>query len=162
LLAPELAEARIAHELVVAESLPPVQADRGLIEEVLTNLVRNAREALGTRGGRVRALSLIQPGRSDLVPEVPGFSESGVAELASIEALSWTAMLAPAGTPADIIGWWVTALREIMADAGLAQRLAQTFIQASPPDAPEEFGREIARDLEKWTRVVRAANIEPT
>ena len=114
------------------------------------------------RGGRVRALSLIQPGRSDLVPEVPGFSESGVAELASIEALSWTAMLAPAGTPADIIGWWVTALREIMADAGLAQRLAQTFIQAPPPDAPEEFGREIARDLEKWTRVVRAANIEPT
>jgi len=54
LLAPELAEARITHELVLGERLPPVQADRGLIEEVLTNLVRNAREALGARGGRVR------------------------------------------------------------------------------------------------------------
>jgi len=59
LLAPELAEARIAHELVVAEGLPPVQADRGLIEELLTNLVRNAREALDARGGRVR-LSLVK------------------------------------------------------------------------------------------------------
>lgn len=114
------------------------------------------------RGGRVRALSLIQPGRSDLVPEVPGFAESGVAELATIEALSWTAMLAPAGTPAEIVGWWVAALREIMADAAIAQRLAQTFIQAFPPDAPDAFAREIARDLEKWTRVVRAAAIEPS
>lgn len=53
LLAPELAQARITPELACAE-VPPVQADRGLIEEVLTNLVRNAREALGERGGRVR------------------------------------------------------------------------------------------------------------
>lgn len=63
LLAPELADARIAHELVLGERLPPVQADRGLIEEVLTNLVRNAREALGSRGGRVRVSVLRESGQ---------------------------------------------------------------------------------------------------
>ncbi|WP_270933142.1 Bug family tripartite tricarboxylate transporter substrate binding protein [Falsiroseomonas oryzae] len=113
------------------------------------------------RGGTVRALSLIQPGRSDLVPEVPGLAESGVPELAAIEALSWTAMLGPAGTPPDIVAWWVDALRRVMSDSGVARRLAQTFIQAFPPDAPDAFGREIAADLAKWTRVVRDARIEP-
>ena len=113
------------------------------------------------RGGTVRALSLIQPGRSQLVPEVPGLAESGIAELASVEALSWTALLAPAGTPADMVGWWVEALRRVMSDEGVVRRLAQTFIQAFPPEAPEAFGQEIARDLAKWTRVVREARIEP-
>ena len=113
------------------------------------------------RGGTVRAISLMQPGRSSLVPEVPGLSESGVPELAGIEALSWTAMLAPAGTPAEIVTSWVEALRRVMSDESVARRLAQTFIQAYPPDAPEAFGREIASDLAKWTRVVRDARIEP-
>jgi tripartite-type tricarboxylate transporter receptor subunit TctC len=113
------------------------------------------------RGGTVRALSLIQPGRSELVPEVPGMAESGVPELATIEALSWTAMLAPANTPAEIVTWWVEALRRVMSDTGVARRLAQTFIQAFPPDTPAAFSQEIARDLAKWTRVVREARIEP-
>jgi tripartite-type tricarboxylate transporter receptor subunit TctC len=113
------------------------------------------------RGGTVRALALIQPGRSDLVPEVPGMAESGVPELATMEALSWTAMLAPANTPAEVVNWWVEALRRVMSDAGIARRLAQTFIGAFPPEAPAAFGAEIARDLAKWTRVVREARIEP-
>jgi len=113
------------------------------------------------RGGMVRALSLLQPERSPLVPEVPGLKESGVPELAGIEALSWTAMLAPAGTPAEIVTWWVEALRRVMSDEGVARKLAQTFIQASPPDAPDVFAREIASDLAKWTRVAREAKIEP-
>lgn len=113
------------------------------------------------RGGTVRALSLVQPGRSELVPEVPGLAASGVPELAQIEALSWTAMLGPAGTPPDVVQYWVEGLRRVMSDAGVARRLAQTFIQAFPPEAPEAFGREIAADLAKWTRVVRDARIEP-
>ena len=66
LLSPELVAARIAQELVVGEGLPPVQADRGLVEEVLTNLVRNACEALGARGGRVR-ISVTREGNGVLV-----------------------------------------------------------------------------------------------
>lgn len=113
------------------------------------------------RGGTVRALSLIQPGRSELVPEVPGMAESGVPELAGIEALSWTAMLGPAGLPAEIAQWWVAALRRVMGEPSVARRLAQTFIGAYQPGPPEGFGREIANDLAKWTRVVREARIEP-
>jgi len=113
-----------------------------------------------TRGGTLRALSLMQPNRSELVPEIPGLAESGVPELAAIEALSWTAMLAPANTPAEIVIWWVEALRRVVSDAGVTRRLAQTFIQAFPPEAPAVFGQEIARDLAKWTRVVREARIE--
>ena len=113
-----------------------------------------------TRGGTVRALSIVQPRRSDLVPEVPALAESGVPELANLEALSWTAMFGPAGTPPEIVGWWLDALRRVMADAGVARRLAQTFIEAVPPAPPEAFAAEIAADLAKWTRVVREARVE--
>lgn len=112
------------------------------------------------RGGTVRPLSVMQPRRSDLVPEVPGLTESGVPELANIEALSWTALFGPAGMPPEVTAWWLDALRRVMSDPAVARRLAATFIEAVPPTPPEAFAAEITADLAKWTRVVREARIE--
>ena len=113
------------------------------------------------QGGRARALGVVAKTRSPLVPGVPSMAESGVPELAEIEALSWTGLLGPAGTPPEVVAWWTQALRRVMSDPGVSQRLATTFIEAVQPTTQEAFAQEIASDLAKWTRVVRDARIEP-
>ncbi|WP_372619079.1 Bug family tripartite tricarboxylate transporter substrate binding protein [Falsiroseomonas sp.] len=112
------------------------------------------------RGGKAKALAVVARRRSPLVPDVPSMAEAGVPELAEIEALSWTGLLAPAGTPPEVAGWWTAALRSVMGDAAVVAKLAQTFIEAVPPVSAEAFAQEIAADLAKWTRVVREARIE--
>ncbi len=112
------------------------------------------------RGGKAKALAVIARQRSPLVPDVPSMAESGVPELADLEALSWTGLLAPAGTPPEVAAWWAAALGEVMRDQAVVTKLAQTFIEAVPPASAEAFAQEIASDLAKWTRVVREARIE--
>lgn len=112
------------------------------------------------QGGRARALGVISTRRSALVPDVPSMAESGVPELAELDAQSWTGLFGPTGTPPEVVAWWNEALRRVMSDREVATRLAQTFIEAVPPTTPEAFSREIAADLAKWTRVVRDARIE--
>lgn len=112
------------------------------------------------RGGRAKALAVVARRRATLVPDVPSMAESGVAELAELEALSWTGLLAPAGTPPEVAAWWTAALRSVMTDPAIVERLARTFIEAVPPTSAEAFAQEIASDLAKWTRVVREARLE--
>jgi tripartite-type tricarboxylate transporter receptor subunit TctC len=112
------------------------------------------------QNGQVRALGVVARGRSPLVPEVPSMTESGVREIADLEALSWTGLFGPTGTPPEAIAWWNTALRAVMSDTDVSGRLARTFIEAVPPTSVEAFRQEIATDLAKWTRVVREARIE--
>ncbi len=82
-LQPELEAARVAVEVVCARDLPSVPADRGLLEEVLINLVQNARQAL-PQGGRVR-LSAQREGRAHarltVEDDGPGIAPSVRAEL---------------------------------------------------------------------------------
>ncbi len=111
--------------------------------------------------GRARALAVIARNRSPLLPEVPSVAESGVRELVELEALSWTGLFGPAGTPPEVTAWWMQALRQVMLDPEVKSKLALQFIEAVPPATPESFTQEIAADLAKWTRVVREAKIEP-
>jgi tripartite-type tricarboxylate transporter receptor subunit TctC len=113
------------------------------------------------QGGRARALAVVARRRSPLVPDIPSMAESGVPELADLEALSWTGLLGPAGTPPEVVAWWSRALQQIMSDQAIVTKLAQTYIEAVPPGLTAEFAQEIASDLAKWTRVVREARIEP-
>jgi tripartite-type tricarboxylate transporter receptor subunit TctC len=112
------------------------------------------------QGGKAKALAVVARRRSPLVPDVPSMAESGVPELAEIEALSWTGLLGPAGTPPEVATWWASALGEVMRDPAVVAKLAQTFIEAVPPAPVEAFRQEIDADLAKWTRVVREARIE--
>jgi tripartite-type tricarboxylate transporter receptor subunit TctC len=111
-------------------------------------------------GGHAKALAVVARQRSPLVPSVPSMAESGVPELAQIEALSWTGLLGPAGTPPEVAAWWTAALGEVMRDPAVVAKLAQTFVEAVPPTSAAAFAQEIASDLAKWTRVVGEARIE--
>jgi tripartite-type tricarboxylate transporter receptor subunit TctC len=110
--------------------------------------------------GKAKGLAVVARRRSPLVPNVPSMAESGVPELADLEALSWTGLLGPAGTPPEVAAWWTEALGDVMRDQVVVTKLAQTFIEAVPPTSATAFTQEIASDLAKWTRVVREARIE--
>ena len=109
------------------------------------------------RGGKVRALAVCSPERSVLLPEVPTVAQSGVP---GYEAYSWTALVAPAGTPKPIIQQLVTDTGRALNDAAVKQRLHDAGAEAAP-GTPEQLRRFIAAELAKWGKVVRTANITP-
>ncbi|MBU8543373.1 MULTISPECIES: Bug family tripartite tricarboxylate transporter substrate binding protein [Roseomonadaceae] len=107
------------------------------------------------QGGRVRALAVTGPRRSSLLPDVPTFAESG---LADAQATSWGAVMAPAGLPEAATARLSTVLREVLAEPGVQQRLT-----AAGADAVSSTSAELATTMRdetaKWGRVIREARI---
>lgn len=106
--------------------------------------------------GRVRALAVSGPNRIDAFSGVPPVAEAGVP---GYEAMQWYGVAVPAGTPAPII----TRLHAEAAKALQSQEMKEKLaLDGAQPvgSTPAEFGALIRRELEKWTRVVRAAGIE--
>lgn len=108
------------------------------------------------KGGKLRALAIAAPQRSADLPDVPTFAEAG---LAGYEVNSWYALLAPAGTPPDVIARLhretVAALRE----PDMIARLKT--IGADPVgNTPDEFASFIRAELAKYAKVIREAKIK--
>jgi tripartite-type tricarboxylate transporter receptor subunit TctC len=106
--------------------------------------------------GRVRALAVSGPSHVDAFPAVPPVAEAGVR---GYEAMQWYGMAAPAGTPAPIIArLHVEAAKALQSDE-MKEKLALDGAQPVG-STPAEFAALIRRELDKWSRVVRAAGIE--
>lgn len=109
------------------------------------------------RAGRVRALAVTSPRRSDALPEVPTVGEF----LAGYQAFAIAGLGAPRGTPGPVIAALNAAIQAGLADPGLAARLAG--LGAMPlPGSPEDFGGLIARETEKWAGVIRSLGLRMT
>ena len=106
--------------------------------------------------GRLRALAVSGPRRSDALPNVPPVAEAGVP---GYEAMQWYGLLAPAGTPTAVVervhAQAIVALRSPEMKARLAADGAEPL-----GTTPAEFGAYIKRELDKWARVRDAAHIE--
>src|SRR5688572_27641734 len=103
------------------------------------------------RNGRLRALAVAGPRRSDLMPEVPTMKEAGVD---GVDVSVWYALLAPAATPRDI----VTALGNATARAARAPDTRQRLVeQGADPigNSPEEFAKLLREEVAKYAEVVR-------
>jgi tripartite-type tricarboxylate transporter receptor subunit TctC len=106
--------------------------------------------------GRVRALAVSGPRRVEALPNVPPVGDA----VPGYEAMQWYGLLAPAGTPGAIV-------ERLNAEALVALRAKETKDRLATDGAeplgstPEEFAAFIRRELDKWTRVARAAGIEP-
>ena len=107
------------------------------------------------RAGRVRAIAITGPQRTNALPEVMTFAEAGIADY---DASSWNGIAVPAGTPHAIVGRLNTELTRILKTPLVRERLAQDG--AVPvPSTPEEFSALIKLEMAKWAQVVKAANI---
>jgi tripartite-type tricarboxylate transporter receptor subunit TctC len=109
------------------------------------------------RAKRLRALGLAAQKRSPAAPEVPTIAEAG---LPGVVGGSWYGLLAPAGTPRDIIARLHAELMRALADPEVRERFTSVGTEVVG-NTPEEFAAQIRADIEKWGRVVRAAGIRP-
>jgi tripartite-type tricarboxylate transporter receptor subunit TctC len=109
------------------------------------------------RDGRVRAIAVTTQRRSRLLPDLPTFAESGVADYA---ASSWQALYAPAGTPADIVATLSAAMLQVLADPAVQRRFEEAGVDPMPGDAAAA-ARFVRAETEKWTPILRASGARP-
>jgi tripartite-type tricarboxylate transporter receptor subunit TctC len=107
---------------------------------------------------QVRLLAVGSDKRSALAPEVPTFAEEG---LTGIAIDLWYALLAPAGTAADIIARYNGAVNEILATPKVRDALSKQGLTARG-GSPADLAQLIASDGARWAKVVKDAKIAPT
>ena len=106
--------------------------------------------------GKLRALAVSGPKRVTALAEVPTVAEAGVP---GYSALQWYGLLAPAGTPQPIIDKLQAAVADALRSPEVRERLAQDG--AEPIGGPSaDFAALIKSDLQKWSNIARAANIQ--
>lgn len=108
------------------------------------------------KAGKLKALAVTSSVRSAALPEVPTVAEAGGAVLKGFEASSWFGLLAPAGTPMEIVNRIQQETAKALSSPALKERLqAQGAIPSGMTSA--EFERHIAAETKKWAAVVKAA-----
>lgn len=106
--------------------------------------------------GRIRILAVTSLKRSPITPEVPTMDESG---LKGFEIISWNGILAPAGTPRDVVERLNRDITEVIKSPALRERVEKlgNFVIG---DSPAAFSAYIRSESAKWAKVVRQANIK--
>jgi tripartite-type tricarboxylate transporter receptor subunit TctC len=108
------------------------------------------------RSGQLRALAVTSPKRQAALPDVPAMAEF----LPGYEAYGWYGIVAPKGTPAEIVEKLNKEINAALADGKTRERLTDLGC-AVFAGSPADFGRFIADDTEKWGKVVKLAGIRP-
>jgi tripartite-type tricarboxylate transporter receptor subunit TctC len=103
------------------------------------------------KAGRLRALAVTTAKRSPSVPDLPTLAESGVP---GFEAITWHGVVVPAQTPPATVARLNKAIDTALADPQLLERLNSLGAEVSP-GSPQDFAAYIAREIPKWTKVVR-------
>ena len=109
------------------------------------------------KSGRLRALAVSSTARIPVLPDVPTVAESGYP---GFEADQWYGLVAPAGTPAEVVARLNGIVNRALALPDVAQQLA-TEGAVPMPSAPAVFGALIAKEIPRWREVVRAGNVKP-
>lgn len=109
------------------------------------------------RAGKLRALALAAARRTAALPDMPTFAEAG---LANFEAGSWYGILAPAGTPREVVAKLHAETVRILALPDVRKRLASEGADAIG-NSPDEFSAQIRNDIARWAKVARDARIQP-
>lgn len=108
------------------------------------------------KSGKLKALAVTSAQRSTALPDVPTVEEVGGPTLKGFEASSWFGLLAPAGTPLDIVNRVQQETAKGLATAAMRERLqAQGAIPSG--NTPAQFALLIDRELKKWQPVVKAS-----
>jgi len=110
------------------------------------------------RNRRLVALGVTSAKRSSAASDIPTIAEAGVP---GYEADNWSGLMAPAGTPREIVMKLHAALLQTMNDAEISARFIKESAEPAPSRTPEEFGAMIKVEVTKWTKVARDAGLKP-
>ena len=108
------------------------------------------------KSGKLRPLAVSSLERNALYPDVPTLNESGYP---GFEALSWSGLSVPKGTPAPVVAKLEAALREVMASSAIKQRMdSQGFVV--PPQGAKHYTEFVGKELDRWTKVIKTAGLK--
>ena len=111
------------------------------------------------KAGKLKAIAVSSAQRIASMPDIPTLAESGVKGLEGFEADQWHGLVAPAGTPVEIVRKLNQAINDSLSAPELVARLKSEGASASPA-SPQVFGQLIQSEIKRWRPVVRSANIQ--
>ena len=104
------------------------------------------------KDGRIRALAVTTATREASLPNVPTVGET----VPGYEASAWFGVSAPKGTPRDVVEKLNVAINQLLVDPKIQKRLSE--LGGTPiPGTPEDFGKLISNETQKWEKVVKAS-----
>ncbi|QIL83228.1 tripartite tricarboxylate transporter substrate binding protein [Diaphorobacter sp. HDW4A] len=103
------------------------------------------------KAGKVKALAVVMPQRAESFPQVPTLKELGIQ---GMEFGSWAGMLAPKGTPKPIVDELAGQLAKIVKMPDVVAKL-KSYDYVPRFENPEEFGKHIQSDTDRWKRIVK-------
>jgi len=109
------------------------------------------------KSGAVKALAVTTAKRSSIAPDVPTMAEAG---LPGYETSTWGGVLAPAGTPKDVVAKLNAEFNKDLAMADVKKKLTDAGIEPAG-GTPQQFTDFIQAEMKKWAKVAKDANIQP-
>lgn len=126
----------------------------GNVDALIDALVTTAPHV---EAGKLRFIAVTTAKRSTLVPNVPTIAESG---FPGFEAISWSGLFAPAGTPGEIIQKLSTELAKVMALPEVLKRFATLGMEPLASSSPEQFSAFMRSEAIKWAKTIRDAKVK--
>lgn len=108
------------------------------------------------KAGKLRAISVASPQRYPLLPDVPTLAEQG---FKGADAFAWFGLLAPTGTPSDVIAKLNSEVNLALKEPEVSEKLVGLGM-TPVGGTPEQFGAFIRADIEKWGKLIRARGIK--
>src|SRR5206468_2851045 len=108
------------------------------------------------QGGRLKLLAVSSAKRMSAIPDVPTIAESGVP---GFETGSWQGIVAPTGTPPDVVATLNSTVIAILGSADMRANLAKQGAEVRT-NSPQEFANFIRTEKAKWAKVVKDANVK--
>ena len=103
----------------------------------------------------MKAIAHTGKGRLGTLPDLPPVSDT----IAGFEAYEWNGVFVPTGTPRDIVQKLNASLNALLKQADVPERLNKLNVDYRE-NTPDEFGAFVKAEMEKWSRVVKEANIK--
>ena len=109
------------------------------------------------KAGKLRALAVTTPQRISMLPEVPTVNESGWKDF---EVTSTFGVLAPTGTPPEIIARLNAELAKIVQNAEAKEQFLQQGVFALPPQTPDKAAERVQAEIARWAKVIDETGVK--
>jgi tripartite-type tricarboxylate transporter receptor subunit TctC len=110
------------------------------------------------KSGQLRALAVTTKERISMLPDVPTTAEAG---LPAVEVSSTFGVLAPAGTPADVVERLNAAVAKLVTVAEVKEQFLGQGVYAAAPTTSEQSAARLNQEVERWAKLIADANIQP-